>query len=103
MAMCLNSFPYSLSERLLSAMQRGAAVLCTRNAMIDAVFKDGEDILSLNGDGANVGAQIARLREPGFGAQLAELARNKVEREFSPDVRIAQFLTSLTQFHEARA
>jgi glycosyltransferase involved in cell wall biosynthesis len=103
MVMCLNSFSYSLSERLLSAMERGAAALCIRNAMIDDTFKDGEDILALNGHGENVGAQLARLRERGFGDRITAAARAKVVREFSPDVCIAQFVSALEQFHGARA
>jgi hypothetical protein len=46
-----------LSERLLSAIQRGAAALCIRNAMIDATFKDGEDALMLDAHGDKIGAQ----------------------------------------------
>jgi hypothetical protein len=75
---CLNSFSYSLSERLLSAIQRGAAAWCIRNAMIDATFKDGEDALMLDAHGDKVGAQ-----------------------SFSPDARIEQFLGALAAVYEA--
>ncbi len=99
MAMCLNNFATSLSERLLSAMQRGAAVLCAANAMIDGVFEDGKDIITLGADYRDVGERFAALRDPHKGEALTSAARAKVEAEYSPDARIAQFLAALTQFY----
>ncbi len=102
MAMCLNSFPYSLSERLLSAMDRGAAVVCAPNAMIEDTFSDGDTILTLDAGYNNVDEQVARLRDPSFGAALTARAQEKVRREFSPDVRVGQFISAIAQFYEAR-
>lgn len=103
MAMCLNNFPYSLSERLLSAMDRGAAVIAAPNGMIEETFRDGEDILTLDAGYHNVDAQIARLRGGTFAEALTVRARDKVRREFSPDVRVGQFIAALDQFYGARA
>jgi hypothetical protein len=103
MVMCLNNFPYSLSERLLSAMHQGAVVLCHGNAMIDQTFRDGEDILMLDAGAGNVDDQLARLKDADFTRALSDAARRKVMASFSPDVRVGQFLSALDDFYGARA
>lgn len=103
MAMCLNNFPYSLSERLLSAMARGAVVLCHANAMIEDVFRDGEDILMLEADGANVGDQLATLQVTSRADAIVAAAATKVERQFTADARVGQFLDAIADFYRVRA
>jgi glycosyltransferase involved in cell wall biosynthesis len=103
MAMCLNNFSYSLSERLLSAMDLGTAVICAPNAMIADTFTDGEDILTLGAAYDNVDIQIARLQDAAFGAALTTRAQRKVRRDFSPDKCVQQFIAALAQYYGARA
>ena len=67
--------------------------------MIDGVFEDGKDIITLGADYRDVGERFAALRDPHKGEALTSAARAKVEAEYSPDARIAQFLAALTQFY----
>ncbi|MEQ9109282.1 MAG: glycosyltransferase [Rhodospirillaceae bacterium] len=100
MAMCLNNFPCSVSERFLSSMHRGAAVLCHGNVLIDAYFKDGENFLRFDDEFENVPTQIEKLRDTACIKTMTDNARNVVMREFSPERRIEQFLSSLDMFYQ---
>ncbi len=103
MAMCLNNFPCSVSERFLSSMHRGAVVLCHGNVLIDTHFKDGEDYLRFDDQFENVPTQIEKLRDTGSIKTMADNARRLVMREFSPEKRIEQFLSSLDTFFQGEA
>jgi hypothetical protein len=102
MAMCLNNFPCSVSERFLSSMHRGAVVLCPGNVLIDTHFKDGEDYLRLDDRFENVPTQIEQLRDIGNMKAMTDNARCVVMREFSPEIRIEQFLSSIHAFYQGR-
>ena len=102
MAMCLNNFPCSLSERFLSSMHRGAVVLCHGNVLIDSHFKDEIDYLRLDDQFQNTLTQIEKLRDTGGMKTMAENARGVVMRDFSPEKRIEQFLSSIHAFYQGR-
>lgn len=100
MAMCLNNFPYSLSERLLSAMHRGAAVVCNPNSLIEEAFVPEKDILLWDTDG-DLARQMDLLKDAQFAEALTASARAKVVRDFSPDLAVDRFIESILA-HRAR-
>lgn len=100
MAMCLNNFSCSVSERLLSCMHRGAAVLCHGNTLIDSSFRDGKTFFRLDNDFKNVTHKIECLEDGALVENVTQAARTLVMEEYSPEIRVRQFLSSIASFYQ---
>ena len=86
------NFSHALTERTLTAMQRGAVVLSTPNAFLDEHFVDGEDYLRIDGSWADLDEKIASLADARRTDAIAEAAWRKVTKRFSPEATVARYL-----------
>ena len=89
------NFSHGITERTLTAMRRGAVVLSTGNAFIDANFADGAEYLRLDQEFENLDARIAALDDAAHIDAVAAAACDKVRQHFSPDATVSRYLDFL--------
>jgi hypothetical protein len=95
MVMTLNNFSHSLSERLLSAMSRGCIPVTQSNVLIDGTFAEGDVIVRLEDDLANLADVLGQEWTVREFADRSAAAKRRVASAFSPATRVREFLTQM--------
>lgn len=93
--MCLPNFAYGLSERMLYAMHRGAAVVSTSNRAVERDFVAGEHLLPLRPDFADLDDRLAALDDDSTVVRLASQARESVAERFSPETIVGRHVAAV--------
>jgi len=90
--MCLNNFTDSLSERLLSSMVRGSAVISNTNTLIESSFKESEEILVYDAKMSNIEDKLSIAYDESERINwIGENARKKVLPLYS-SLRFAEYV-----------
>ena len=95
MVICLPNFAYGLSERMLYAMHRGAAVISTTNHVVERDFVAGEHLLTLAPDFADLDDRIAALDDHAVVRRLTDQARAIATDRYSPETIIGKHLAAV--------
>jgi len=95
MVMALGANSRVLSERLLTAMYHGVAVVTTANASIKELFRNREHLATIRPDAADLDAALAHLADPERAREVGARAHQAVAGEFSCERRVDQYLHDL--------
>lgn len=88
-------FNDSLSERMLTAMHRGAAVLSNESRVIENTFESGSELLLYKNNLNGIEESLDLLNDDLSLDEMAERARARVENDFSPENYVRDILKEL--------
>jgi hypothetical protein len=95
MVMALGANARALSERMLTAMYHGVAVVTTSNASIRELFTDRRQLVMIQPDAEDLDDALAAIEDETVAERVGSAGHEAVAGEFSCDRRVATYLRDL--------